>query len=168
MRHICQLADVPKNPMHFRFLQQCTFAHSSNHMKPLPHRLHRTLYPVPLLLFVLDAALSLYENRTGTHLSFRYSVFSWAVATGWLSFITGAISLFQLRKNTMASGAYFIHGFITGTALFVLSAFWTHETKTGADLSMASLPEVLIKAGLVMMLAAGALVAKWTGNRLKR
>lgn len=89
-------------------------------------RFHRTFYTVPLALFLLDFLLTLSfaalrEQRLGTLSVYALTA---GIVSGWVSFATGMIGVFQLRKNTMAAGLAAIHGFVSGLALMIFNLLW--------------------------------------------
>ena len=120
-----------------------------------------------MALLMADAVLSVYANATGDGVPVRFCLYSLGILAGWISFATGLLALFALRKHAWAAGLYFIHGFINAIALLVLSAFWTYEYKTHPALFVPELPEVLLKWLMLFMLLIGVYVGRKTKAKRK-
>ena len=81
--------------------------------------------------------------------------------------MTGVISLFFIRKNEVATGLFFIHGFINSLALLVLSAFWAGEWKNLPQLQAVKLPVAILKWLMLLILATGIYLGKKAAPKLK-
>jgi hypothetical protein len=135
-------------------------------MSRIGKQFHGKLYFLPLLLLIVDAALSFYAYASGNILKIRFVFFSFGIAAAWLLFATGVAALYSIRRNSLAAGLFLIHGFINGIALLVLSAFWSHEYKSYPSVMVQKLPVVLLKWLLLAILVAGIVVSKKAGKKL--
>jgi uncharacterized membrane protein len=87
---------------------------------------HKKVFVVPLVLFLLDLLFSLFFFQFRRKFMGDVAIYcaAGAVISGWISAITGLVSLLQIRQQPMASGVAAIHGFISLLALMILTLLW--------------------------------------------
>lgn len=95
-------------------------------MKPFLRRFHGWLHPLPFTCFLLAILLDCFFLFTQKKIWSLLSVyvFTAGIAAGWLSFLTGLLSLFLLRKNSMAAGLGAVHGFLGSLAMMIFTLLW--------------------------------------------
>lgn len=135
-------------------------------MNRIIQQFHGKIFFIPLLLLAVDALLSCYEYASGNVIKSRFIIFSLGLTAGWLSLVSGVVALLGIRKNELAAGLFFIHGFINSMALLVLSAFWTHENKAYPFLPVSKLPVAFMKWLLLFILLCGTYLGKKAAKKL--
>ena len=130
-------------------------------MQAIVKRLHSRLYLLPIVLLCTHSAISLYHLFAGkADKSVAFYFFTGGVAAGWLSVITGIISLFLLKASKVGRGLAFIHGFINGIALLILTVLWVKDANDLSAPKIPEAPEVVFKLLVVGLLLAGTFLGR--------
>ena len=123
---------------------------------------HGKLYFIPLGFLVLDVLFMFYFLSTNNKTAGQYAfVFCTAgIITGWISFLTGAIALIIIRKNSVAAGIAFVHGIINSVALMVLTMLWIKTWQVYPQVQVPGTSTVFFKLLMIAMLSVGIYLGK--------
>ena len=127
-------------------------------MKIFGHPLHMMLIHFPTALLPMDALFSFfaYYNKDSSFLLAAYYCLIAGILSGGLALVTGIIDLLLIKKdNKVAIGTALIHGFINGIVILFYGIFAYRSWQQFPQLSMPSLPGLVLKLALLSILFVG-------------